>query len=192
MPTTADEGLLDACRRGYAEARLRLARLLEDLGEASARRRPGPKAWSVTECLDHVAITNDLYLERLGPVIEAARAKGRSGAPPYGRGTLLGRFILGNLRQGPNAPRVPAPRVFRPHADVPDLATVSGRVRAGLERLEDLAAEAEGLPLGALRVRVPAGPFLRVSAAQAFEMTDLHTHRHLGQAERTRAATREA
>ena len=187
MPETTDETLLTMCRRLYGEALGRGERLLEGLSEEETRTRRHPKSWSIVECLDHVSRTNGLYVERLGPVLRAAREQGREGEADTGRGTLLGRFILSNLRQGPKAKRVPAPRAFRP-ADAPSLAEVHASFRQGLKRLDELAGEAEGLPLHRLRFVTPAMPLARVNAAEAFEMMALHTHRHLAQAERVRGA----
>lgn len=188
MSDATTASLLAACRKGYAEAVERLDRLLDGLSADAARMRPAPKAWSVVECLDHVAITNGLYADRLEPALAAARERGPAVNSAPGRGTLLGGFILRNLRQGAKARKVPAPGTFRPApVDARELADVAASLREGLARYAALAAGAEGLPIGRVRFATPAVPLLRVTAAEAFEMAHLHTLRHLGQAERARA-----
>jgi hypothetical protein len=170
------------------ETLARIDALVAGVSDAQANFKPGPKKWSINECLDHINAGNRLYCVKLEKAFAKARAKGRTGAEPYGRGTLLGRFILGVLREGPNGRKVPAPGVFKPGRSELKLAALADQFRTHARRLVELAAEAEGLPLGKLKFTTPAAPIGRVAASQVFEMMQLHTHRHLGQAERVKTS----
>ncbi|MBZ0137670.1 MAG: DinB family protein [Planctomycetes bacterium] len=179
--------LLRDCADGRGQAQARFEKLIDGLSDAQANFKPAARKWSINECLDHVNISNRLYADKLDRALAKARARGKTGAEPYGRGTLLGRFILNNLRQA--SPRgVPAPGVFRPSASGLALGEVAAAFREQLARLEQAAVQADGLALGRIRFATPAAPVGRVTAAQAFEMMHLHTLRHLAQAERVKAS----
>jgi hypothetical protein len=186
MTATIQSEMLNTCAEQLREAIARMEALTDGLSDAQANFKPSPKKWSINECLDHVSTGNRLYAAKLERAIAKARAKGLSGGEPYGRGTLLGRFILGNLRQGSKARNVPAPGAFKPQRGGLKLAEVVEQFRKHAGRLAELAAEADGLPLGRLKFTTPAAPVGRVAASQVFEMMQHHTHRHLHQAERVK------
>ncbi len=144
--------------------------------------RPAPRRWSVAECVDHVNLAARLYFDRMRPAIQRARARNLAGSAPYGRGTLLGRMILRVLEPGAGR-RFPAPGVFRPARGEIDFAALRDEFRATLAILDDLIEEADGLDLGRVRFTSPAGPILKVTLAEAFEIQSLHIPRHLAQAE---------
>lgn len=188
MTETLKSELLAECANGYAEALAAFEKLVAGLSDVQANFKPAPKKWSINECIEHVNISNRLYAGKLGGALEKARAAGKTGGEPYGRGTLLGRFILNNLRQGANARKVPAPGAFKPISSTHELARLSEEFRQHITRLNELAAGAEGLPLGKMKFTTPVVPIGRVTAAQAFEMMFRHTQRHLAQAERVKTA----
>jgi hypothetical protein len=187
MPGTIQSEHLKTCSGAMLEAIIRLEALTSGLSEAQANFKPGPKKWSINECIDHVNLGNRLYAIKLERAIAKARERGLTGAEPYGRGTIIGRFILNVLRQGP-AKRVPAPGVFKPKLSEHKLAELIEQFRAHANRLVELAESADGLPLGRMKFTTPAAPIGRVAASQVFEMMQLHTHRHLGQAEKVKLA----
>ncbi|MCA8911722.1 MAG: DinB family protein [Planctomycetes bacterium] len=188
MNATIESETLRTCAEQLGEAITRMEALTNGLSDAQANFKPGPKKWSINECLDHISTGNRLYAAKLERYLQKARDKGLSGGEPYGHGTFLGRFILNNLRQGANARKVPAPGAFKPHASGLKLNELIEQFRTHANRLSELAAEADGLPLGRIKFATPAAPIGRVAASQAFEMMHLHTHRHLGQAERVKQA----
>lgn len=188
MPAAVQSETLRTCADQLREAVSRMKELTQGLSDAQANFKPAPKKWSINECLDHINIGNRLYAAKLEQYLQKARDKGLSGSEPYGRGTFLGRFILNNLRQGANARAVPAPGAFKPKASEHKLGELTEQFRAHATRLAELAEQSDGLPLGRIKFTTPAAPIGRVTASQAFEMMHLHTHRHLGQAERVKAA----
>ena len=178
--------LLSEWANQYEVSRNALQRLAQGLDDELANRRPGPDSWSVTECVDHLTVTVALYLPRMERAIERGRSKGIVGKPPYGKGSFLGRMILGVL--DPAGGRTfKAPRIFRPRRKEYDFAAVAAELDAGLARMIELVADAEGLALGRIRLASPVSPWPRLTLAEAFEIHALHTPRHLTQAERVRA-----
>src|ERR1700730_11462338 len=62
--------------------------LIGTLDEAQIRWQPSPTAWSIGQCLDHITVTNRVYLEPMGRAVAIARRPGawrrrplRPGAP---------------------------------------------------------------------------------------------------------------
>lgn len=187
MPSAIQSAYLKTSAAAMLEAVKRMEALTAGLSEAQANFKPGPKKWSINECIDHVNIGNRLYAIKLDTAITKARAKGLTGAEPYGNGTIIGRFILNVLRKG-STKRVPAPGVFKPGNSALKISDLADQFRAHAKRLVELAEQADGLPLGRLKFTTPAAPIGRVAASQVFEMMQLHTHRHLGQAEKVKSA----
>lgn len=172
---------LAACAERLQEAGDDFEDLVVEMRPDQAAWRPSPKAWSVAECVDHVNVAARLYIERMRPAIARARERNLEGAAPYGGGTLLGRMVLRVLEPGAGR-RFPAPGVFRPARGEIDFAAARNEFRATLAVLRDLMEEADGLDLGRIRFTSPAGPILKVTLAQAFEIQSLHIPRHLAQA----------
>jgi hypothetical protein len=170
------------------EAIRRMDTLTAGLSDEQANFRPAPRKWSINECLEHINVTNRLYVQKLEPALAKARAKGLTGGEPFGNGTFMGRFVLNNLRQGPQAPKVPAPGAFKPKRSDLKLAELQAQFRTYAGQLADLAGQAQGLALDRIRFGSPAMPIFRMTAAHIFEITHLHAHRHLGQAERVKEA----
>ena len=85
----AIEEQLDAAER---DAQALVAGLTEEQGAW----HPLPGSWSVTECLDHLAITNRTYLAAMGKAAARARVKGRLRRGPARPGRL-GRWFASTL-----------------------------------------------------------------------------------------------
>ncbi|MHC5012754.1 MAG: DinB family protein [Planctomycetota bacterium] len=180
---------LAACCRSYERARERVDALWADLTPAQLTWKPSPERWSVAECVEHLNKTMATALGRIRPAMERARAKARTGGePPYGRGTWLGRLILGLMDPDRAKPRrFKAPKLFRPaFATDVDPERVAETFRCTNDDLIQAATDADGLDLGRIRVGSPVSGWIRFSLAQAFRLQDVHHHRHLDQADRVR------
>src|SRR5262245_51499238 len=70
------------------------------LDETQGTWRPAPGAWSIAECLDHLAVSNRVYL---APIVEGARrgrAAGRMRRAPALPGSV-GRMFISTLEPPP-------------------------------------------------------------------------------------------
>lgn len=168
----------------HEEAVARVETLTSGMSAEAGRWKPSEKAWSVAECLEHLNESMGSYAGKMRPVIEKTRREGKTGAEPYGKGTWIGRYLVGFLRKGPEEKKAPAPGTFQPKSSDLDLATVVERFRTRVRAMITLAEEADGLRLGNVVFGTPVSPLLRLSLAQAFEVHLHHTPRHLDQAER--------
>ncbi|HYE56881.1 MAG TPA: DinB family protein [Rhodothermales bacterium] len=171
----------DGFRRQAAEARALVAPLSEERFNA-----PGPGGgWSVGQCLGHLLQTGEPLVEKLDEALEAARARKRTGAPPFDLG-LVGRWFTQAVT--PGARPVPTLRVFTPG---PHYAReeVLRRFDALQERLAAFVRDSEGYDLARMRISSVVQPLLRLRAAAWLESTLQHQQRHLEQARRAAAAT---
>ena len=182
---------LQATAALFHEARDRLVALVDGMPDETFNRKPGPKAWSVGECIVHLNTTSKGYL----PVLAAAAARtGPRGTGPFRYGFVARRFIDA-LRPGsrplPTVPSMrPAPAPG-PRSDV-DRHRALARFHADTERFLDVLEEADGLDLARVKVRSPFVPIFRISLGAYFEALGHHAVRHVAQAERAAEAARRA
>lgn len=171
---------LDAAER---DAEALVAGLSEELG--TARVEAG--SWSVSECLDHLATANRVYLSAMEGPAEQARAAGRSRRRPAQPG-LLGGWFVATLEPPPKrwlsarAPRKIWPRPSPPLADAHAAFVASqAATRAFLQASADL-------DLAGVRFPNPFVPGIRFSLATGLHVIPAHERRHLQQAWRVRRA----
>jgi hypothetical protein len=94
--------------------------LTADLDESSGTWRPAPDAWSVAECLDHLATANRVYIDAMEIAARPAAGSRRHGPAVPG---LFGRWFVRTLEPPVKkifvlrAPRLIRPRVSPPLAD---------------------------------------------------------------------------
>lgn len=156
--------------------------LVAGLDREALFRQPAPEAWSVAHCLEHVAVTGDLYLPQLREGVEGARAVPLSdeGETEY-RPSWFGRRYISAA--GPEVRwRFKAPRPFRPPA-VPPPDAVERFVSRHRE-LRGLLAAARRVDPNRSRVKLPTIPLLTLSVAETLALLVGHERRHLEQAKR--------
>jgi len=87
--------------------------LVADLADAQLNWKPAPNAWSIAQCLEHLAVTSEKFDQDFARALAFGREKRSvSGAVRY-RPTIFGGWLVKRL--SPEAKRkMPAPKVFRP------------------------------------------------------------------------------
>lgn len=115
----------------------------------------GGRAWSIAQCLDHLARANTEYLRPMGEALRRARERGRLRRGPVPPG-FLGAWFIRQLEPPPRR-GMRAPRAIVPSSALP-------------------AAEA-------LRL-FPLVRGLRFRTAAGFRIVAAHDRRHLWQARR--------
>lgn len=174
---------LDEWRRALAADQQRMHAIAAPLSREQINWKPAPKKWSVAQCLEHLSVSMGLYLDPMEPVIEQAD---RRGGEPYGRGTWIGRMLVGALSKPGR--RYVAPPSFRPRRSELDPDEVRGEFDRQIGRLRQAVERSNGLALGEIRMPWPVFHPVKLSLAQAFELQVLHIGRHLDQAERVTRA----
>jgi hypothetical protein len=144
--------------------------------------QPRPGAWSIGQCLAHLAIGNELYLA----AIEAALSKRRSGTP-------VSEITVG----GPSRwfiRRYIAPSAQRKNANAPPKITPPNTVEANIldrflytnAKARDLIRRAADHDVNRIRFRNPFVPLIHFTVGTGLEIISKHEQRHLFQAERVR------
>lgn len=161
--------------------------LLDGLTHDLGAWRPAPGTWSVAECIDHLDVTNRVYLNAMQEPAARARSQGlvrRGPAKPGLLGGWFARSLEPPVKPGRRmkAPRSVLPRTAAPLAEAAAAFHESqAQVRAYLHANADLDLN---------RVRFP-NPFirgLRFSLATGLNVIAAHERRHLWQAWRVRRA----
>lgn len=183
---TPQSGKLAEWIEAFEAAERRMEEIAGGLSAEQMNFRPARRAWSVGQCLDHLAVSLRVYLDPMEPIVEQARDAGRTGGEPYGRGPFMGRYLIRALKKP--GKRYPAPKSFQPRNGELAPDAVRADFAAQLGRLESAAKASEGLALGEIRMPWPAFSPVKLSLAQAFELQAVHLHRHLQQAERVTRA----
>ena len=160
------------------DIRARVQALTDGLDEVALNWQPEEgRGWSIAQCLDHLALTDDLY----GQALDAAM----HGAPPAGglpaRPNLLGRGLIWAV-EPPARIRVKAlSALMPPSAHVP--ATLLRRYGESLDRLSALADRAMTIDASRTRYANPlAGGMKSFNIATGIMVMLAHHRRHLAQA----------
>lgn len=146
-----------------------------------ARWTPAPGLWSIAECLDHLAVTNQVYLNAMQQAAVRARSKGRvrRGAAVPG---LVGGWFASQLE-----PPVKAGRKFKSTRNIqprpsPLLADAYGDFVLAQQRVRQFIRENADLDLAGVRFANPIIRGLRFSLASGLFIILAHERRHLWQA----------
>jgi hypothetical protein len=187
----AQHAELVALDAGFDAAERDARALVADLSEAMGTWRPAPGAWSVAECLDHLATANRIYLQAMRSPAARASAEGRHRRGPARPGLIGGWFV--RTLEPPVKPRfkMKAPKSIRPRpapplADARDAFIASHHdVRAFLHQYADI-------DLAGVRFPNPFIRGIRFSLATGLYVVEAHERRHLLQAWGVRRAAEQA
>lgn len=158
----------------------------DGLDEARGTKQPSPGAWSVAECLDHLATSNRVYL---APIVEAA-AKARAKGGPLRRGPAVPGFIgalFARSLEPPVKMKTKNPRVSTPRQS-PPLADALAAFLASQDAVRAFIREHADLDLASIRFVNPFVRAVRFSLATGLHVITAHDRRHLWQARNVRTA----
>ena len=145
--------------------------------------RRGPAEWSVGQCLEHLAIANEVYLRAMAGSLEGRRADLVAEITPGWFGRL---FIRTVIDPSPTTRRWRAPKQIRPGAQVPP--TVLARFHATNRAIREFMQRARHYDVNRIRFKNPFIGIIRFTVGTGLEIVSRHERRHLLQAERIRAA----
>jgi len=162
---------------------LSYAALLQTPNSEQLNWRPGAEAWSVAQCIQHVARVNSVYL----PPIKAAIAKRRavSAVQTLRTSGWFSAYFLKSVSPEGKA-KLPAPRVVRPSAE-PSRINVEEALQTLLgthQEIREILNTQSQPDLNRIRFRNPFIPVLRFTVGTGILIMAAHGRRHLLQAER--------
>lgn len=146
-------------------------------------RRPVPEKWSVVEHLEHLAITNALYLGSISGAIGRAKDLDLVGEGPFVGGRWLAERLVASQEPPPRM-KLRTFRKVRPSQNL-DGTAVLGRFRSLQRDFEVLLRGAEGVDLGRAQFRSPLLALVKLTAMQGFRLIECHNRRHIWHMEQT-------
>lgn len=139
--------------------------------------------WSVGQCLEHLRVTNDVYLS---PIADALESRPRAPVHEITPGWLGRWFIRNYIEPSSESRRARAPKKLAPGERI-DPSILDAFLRSN-EAARDLIRRAGAHDVNRIRFRNPFVPLVRFTVGTGFEIVSTHQRRHLLQAERVRQA----
>jgi len=161
------------------------------LHQLNWRRQPGE--WSVGQCLDHLRISNEVYLRAISDsLVERPPAVVQEITPGW-----LGRWFIRNYME-PNgdARRPDGVASLRRRANAPKKIAPGNQVAASIleqflqsnQHARDVIHRARNHDVNRIRFKNPFVPLIRFTVGTGLVVLTTHQRRHLLQAERIRGS----
>ena len=143
--------------------------------------QPGPGAWSVGQCLEHLCIANEEYLPAISSSLEGKPISAVQEIIPG----WFGRWFINNyIEPSPQSKHARAPNKIVPGARVEP--SVLDRFLRSNQAARELVRHAGDYDVNRIRFRNPFIPVLRFTVGTGLEIVSRHERRHLLQAERAK------
>lgn len=159
--------------------------LVSGMTEEQGTSRPAPGAWSVAECLDHLALTNRVYLDSMREPARQAQRDNRFRREPALPG-FAGRWFIRSLEPPVKAYLKTKARKFVQPPPSPRLSDAFERFQTSQQLIRDYIGEFAGIDLATVTFPNPFLPGLRFSLATGLHVLAAHERRHLWQARKGR------
>jgi DinB superfamily len=180
-------GLADQLDAAEGDAR----NLVTGLSEERGTWRPAAGSWSVSECLDHLATANRVYLRAMHEPALHARERGRRRVGPAMPG-FVGRWFVKTLEPPVKTRfKMKAPQIIQPRA-APALADAFRSFLASHDDVRQFLRANADLDLAGVRFPNPFVRGVRFSLATGLHVIAAHERRHVWQAWRVRRAAEHA
>ncbi|UCD25147.1 MAG: DinB family protein [Gemmatimonadota bacterium] len=160
------------------------AAICEGLSGEQFNYRPGPKRWSIAECLSHLNVSAHEYIPNVKAAIERGRATGYLAQGPQRQGWLVRRMI--RAMEPPPRRRYKSPARFVGRAEAFDMEVLLNEFTAVGLQWEECLDAANGLHLSRVKVRSPVVGLLRIPLGGLFAGMAAHERRHLWQAKQVK------
>jgi len=144
--------------------------------------RPRPDAWSIGQCLEHLCLSNEVYVR---PIAEALNGAASGYAMEITPG-WFGRWFIRTYIE-PTTQKAPhrAPSKIVPITKQVD-SSILDRFIASNIKMREVAARAQRCDVNRIRFRNPFVPLIRFTVGTGLQIIARHNHRHLLQAERVK------
>jgi hypothetical protein len=140
----------------------------------------GGTAWSIAQCLDHLAVINIAYTLAIRRGVERARERGWARRAPARPGVFGGIFV--RSLEPPVRRRLPAPASVQPRVSR-DRKQILRDYHAAHDVVRGLIVDCADLDINRATFQNPFVPLLRVKVSTGLHVIPAHDRRHLWQAE---------
>ena len=176
---------LQALAAAFDSSERRARELIAGLSEADGTWQPAPGSWSIAECLDHLALSNRVYLASMEPAARRARDARRMRRRRAVPGVFGGWFV--KSLEPASTRKLRAPKKIVPRSS-PALADAASSFFASHDQVAGFLRGYADLDLAAVRFPNPFISVLRFSLATGLHVLAAHERRHLWQAWNVRAS----
>ncbi len=181
LPASAAQNLhLDGLYQDTEEILYASEALFASLTPAQLVWKPARKKWSILECIDHLLVTNGLYMERLYEAIQKGKVNSTEAISPF-KPSLFGRWFIDSLRPEKKF-KIKTFRIFKPSPQL-DGPTVTAKFIEQQKSLLKLIKLADQCDLNGVKLSSPASRLIRFSIGEALTLLVVHQQRHLLQAQ---------
>jgi hypothetical protein len=156
--------------------------LARDLTIAQLNWKPRPGAWSIGQCLEHLCLSNEVYMV---PISDSLRCPETGSVNEVTPGWFGRWFIRRYIEPSTQKTRARAPRKSAPVARQID-SSILDRFIASNAKVREVVDCAHGHDVNRIRFRNPYVPLIRFTVGTGLQIIARHNHRHLLQAERVK------
>lgn len=165
-------------RQQVQQIRQTVKKELEPLSENQLLWKPAPDSWGILECLVHLNMANQYYVNQLKFKVEHAP---NNILPPFTfEMSFNGRMMLG-LVNPKSARKIPSPGMFKPKAHHLDTQKVLTRFYAILDDLDTVLEGADAIDWNT-KVVSPLTSWIKFRFGDVVVFMAAHYQRHLNQA----------
>ncbi len=175
--------MIDSLRNQIEAQREKLI-AFSTLDDEILNAKPASGGWSMLECVAHMNLATELYLDQ----IEAKIHLLREGKHPYKPTFLANYFIngLGIQKDGTIKFKMKTMKVFDPSkTTAPDKNSI-GRLKDNFNRIEKILVQMQGKDPRSFKVVTALGPILKFYVGDALRFINAHNERHFLQLEEIR------
>ena len=155
--------------------------LVTGLSPEQLNWQPEPGAWSVGQCVEHLCMTDEVYLP---PMSRSLAGKPVSAVQEITPGWFARWFIRRYIEPSPQTKHARAPGKIVPSTRVEP--SVLDRFLGGNQAAREMVRYAADYDVNDIRFRNPFIPVLRFTVGTGLQIVSRHQRRHLLQAERVK------
>ena len=158
----------------------RATALVSGLAPVQLNWKPDARSWSVGQCLEHLCLSNEVYVV---PLREALVNAPRGAADEITPGWFARWFIRAYIEPATQKKRGRAPGKASPVASRLD-HSIAERFIASNDAIRAVMARSREIDVNKVRFKNPYVPLIRFTIGTGLLIVARHNHRHLAQAER--------
>jgi DinB superfamily len=174
--------IVEALDESDGEAR----RIIGELSDEQANWQPSETAWSIAQCIDHLARSNSMYAVALQEAVTGAGSSGKARRDAIRPGGWVSAQFIRSLEPPPKQ-KMRAPKKIIPASRVGAREALEAFLDA-TKSMRAVVRDGAGLDLNRIRFKNPFFGFLRFTVGSGLLITSAHNRRHLWQAEQVRRA----
>ena len=162
----------------------RAEQLARGLNREQLNWRPAIGSWSIGQCLDHLLVTNDVYLPAISVSLNGGQRSPVQEVTPGWFGRWFIRTFIAPSSKGTKAK---APKKIQPAKEI-ELSVLDAFLRSNTAA-RALILKASEYDVNHIRFKNPLLSILRFTAGTGLEIVSKHESRHLLQAELVRQSS---